>query len=71
LHQGRANRSHQRLIDITSITSPTVTQLAGENFLYVFKGAPSARQADRRRPKLAKNARDAHGERERAGSAAP
>jgi len=37
------------------------------NFLYSFKGAPSARQADRSRPRLAKDARDEHGERERTG----
>ena len=39
----------------------------GENFLYGFKGAPSARQADRPWPRLAKDAQDEHGEREPAG----
>ena len=39
----------------------------GDNFLYSFKGAPPARQADRGRPRLAEDTRDVHGERERAG----
>jgi len=41
------------------------------NFLYGFKGAPAARQADWPQPIPAKDARDEHGKRERAGSAAP
>ncbi len=36
----------------------------GENFLYVFKGAPPARQPDRFRPRLAKDAQAGHGERD-------
>jgi hypothetical protein len=36
-------------------------------FFTVIKGAPSARQADRHRPRLAKDARDVYGGRERAG----
>ena len=36
-------------------------------FFTGFKGAPSARQPDRPRPRLTKDARDEHGERERGG----
>ena len=35
-------------------------------FFTIIKGAPSARQAERPRPRLAKDARDGHGQRERA-----
>ena len=38
-----------------------------DNFLYSFKGAPSARQADWHRPRLAKDTQDVYGGRERAG----
>ncbi len=36
--------------------------LACDNSLHRFKGTPPARQANRARPRLAKDARDAHGE---------
>jgi hypothetical protein len=65
-------KMHTRIPDRTGpLEGPTGANRGGQRscdkFLYGFKGAPSARQADRHRPRLAKDAHGEHGERERAG----
>ena len=69
--QASSGRAQHRLLASPPCSLPGVPPEAParccDNFLYGFKGAPSARQADRPRPRLAKDAQDVYGGREQAG----